>query len=156
MSMYEIGESDLHLTPEQIADFEEAFGLFDRDGHGSITIDDLKAVLRSLGKNPSDEELRDMIKEVDDDDSGTIEFPEFLTMMVRKVKAPDTKKELIDAFRVFDKDNNGFISAQQLRHVLTQTGEKLNQAEITELLRQGDKSGHGQIKYVDFVMKMSR
>jgi calmodulin len=49
------------------ADFQEAFGLFDREGLGSITVDDLKVVLRSLGKNPSDEELRDMIREVDDD-----------------------------------------------------------------------------------------
>lgn len=50
-----------------VIDFQEAFGLFDREGNGSITVDDLKAVLRSLGKNPSDEELRDMIREVDDD-----------------------------------------------------------------------------------------
>ena len=50
-----------------LVDFREAFGLFDRDGSGSITVDDLKAVLRSLGKNPSDDELQDMIREVDDD-----------------------------------------------------------------------------------------
>lgn len=49
------------------ADFREAFGLFDRSGKGSITADDLKAVLQSLGQNPSEDELRDMIREVDDD-----------------------------------------------------------------------------------------
>ena len=53
-----------------LSDFRIAFGLFDREGKGSITIDDLKAVLRSLGKNPADEELQDMIREVDDDGKG--------------------------------------------------------------------------------------
>ncbi|XP_060592819.1 neo-calmodulin-like [Ruditapes philippinarum] len=156
MSMYEVGAGDLHLSQEEVEDFQEAFGLFDREGLGSITVDDLKVVLRSLGKNPSDEELRDMIREVDDDESGTIEFPEFLTMMVRKVKAPETQKELIDAFRVFDYDNNGFVSTLQLRHVLTSLGEKLNMKEIEELIRQGDRLGRGQINYVEFVKKMSR
>ena len=80
-------------------------------------------------------------------ESGTIEFPEFLTMMVRKVKAPETHKELIDAFRVFDQQNNGFISITQVRHVLTSMGERLNQTEINELCRVAD-NGDGHIKYV--------
>ena len=68
-------------------------------------------------------------------------------MMVRKVKAPDTQEELIKAFRVFDHDENGFISAQQLCHVMTNIGEKLNQTEITEMLKQAGMDSHGQINY---------
>ena len=68
-------------------------------------------------------------------------------MMVRKVKAPDTQDELINAFRVFDQEENGFISAQQLCHVMTNIGEKLNQAEITEMLKQAGMDSHGQINY---------
>ncbi|XP_052767250.1 uncharacterized protein LOC128208014 [Mya arenaria] len=155
MSMYDVSLSDLQLTDEQIEDFREAFGLFDREGKGSITVDDLKAVLRSLGKNPSDEELVEMIREVDDDESGTIEFPEFLTMMVRKVKAPETEKELIDAFRVFDHLNNGFVSVTEMRHVLANLGERLTVTEINELCRVADAGGVGQVNYVDFVKTMS-
>ncbi|WAR19924.1 CALM-like protein, partial [Mya arenaria] len=165
---YDVSLSDLQLTDEQIEDFREAFGLFDREGKGSITVDDLKAVLRSLGKNPSDEELVEMIREVDDDgerhgaeggramvESGTIEFPEFLTMMVRKVKAPETEKELIDAFRVFDHLNNGFVSVTEMRHVLANLGERLTVTEINELCRVADAGGVGQVNYVDFVKTMS-
>ncbi|XP_052276028.1 calmodulin-A-like [Dreissena polymorpha] len=155
MSMYEVSTDDFHLTEEQVQDFREAFGLFDREGKGSINVDDLKTVLRSLGKNPSDEELHDMIREVDDDESGTIEFPEFLTMMIRKVKAPDSQEELINAFRVFDHANNGFISIHHLRHVLTDLGEKLNATEISELCRVADPKGNGQVNYVEFVKNMS-
>lgn len=50
--------------------------------------------------------------------NGTIDFPEFLTMMARKMKDTDSEEEIREAFRVFDKDGNGFISAAELRSVL--------------------------------------
>ena len=46
-------------------------------------------VMRSLGQNPTEAELQDMINEVDADGNGTIDFPEFLTMMARKMKDTD-------------------------------------------------------------------
>ena len=52
-----------------------------------------------------------MINEVDADGNGNIDFPEFLTMMARKMKDTDSEEEILEAFKVFDKDGNGFISA---------------------------------------------
>ena len=57
-----------------------------------------------------------MIEEVDTDGNGTIDFPEFLGMMARKMQDTDTEEEIREAFKVFDKDGNGFISAAELRH----------------------------------------
>merc|ERR1719210_2228243 len=113
------------LPVEQIAEFKEAFALFDKDSDGSITTSELGTVMRSLGQNPTEAELEDMINEVDVDGNGTIDFPEFLTLMARKMKDTDTEDELKEAFRVFDKDSNGYISAAELRHVMTNLGEKL-------------------------------
>uniref|UniRef100_A0A6Q2XXN0 Calmodulin 1a n=1 Tax=Esox lucius TaxID=8010 RepID=A0A6Q2XXN0_ESOLU len=59
--------------------------------------------MRSLGQNPTEAELQDMINEVDADGNGTIDFPEFLTMMARKMKDTDSEEEIREAFRVFDK-----------------------------------------------------
>ena len=105
------------LTDEQIAEFKEAFALFDKDGDGTITTKELGTVMRSLGQNPTEAELQDMINEVDADGNGTIDFPEFCTLMARKMKDTDSEEELKEAFRVFDKDGNGFISAAELRHM---------------------------------------
>ena len=63
------------LTEEQIAEFKEAFSLFDKDGDGTVTTKELGTVMRSLGQNPTEAELQDMINEVDADGNGTIDFP---------------------------------------------------------------------------------
>eukprot|EP01016_Furgasonia_blochmanni_P006090 TRINITY_DN1242_c0_g1_i3.p2 TRINITY_DN1242_c0_g1~~TRINITY_DN1242_c0_g1_i3.p2 ORF type:complete len:218 (-),score=95.73 TRINITY_DN1242_c0_g1_i3:180-833(-) len=142
------------LTEEQIAEFKEAFALFDKDGDGTITTKELGTVMRSLGQNPTEAELQDMINEVDIDGNGTIDFPEFLSLMARKMKDTDTEEELIEAFKVFDRDGNGLISAAELRHVMTNLGEKLTDEEVDEMIREADLDGDGHINYEEFVRMM--
>ncbi|CAG8910222.1 unnamed protein product [Penicillium egyptiacum] len=129
------------LTEEQVSEYKEAFSLFVRQ----ITTKELGTVMRSLGQNPSESELQDMINEVDADNNGTIDFPEFLTMMARKMKDTDSEEEIREAFKVFDRDNNGFISAAELRHVMTSIGEKLTDDEVDEMIREADQDGDGRI-----------
>ncbi|KAF9618624.1 hypothetical protein IFM89_002319 [Coptis chinensis] len=142
------------LSEEQIIEFQEAFCLFDKDGDGCITIDELATVIRSLDQNPSEEELLDMITEVDADGNGTIEFGEFLNLMAKKMKETDGDDELKEAFKVFDKDQNGYISATELRHVMINLGEKLTDEEVAQMIREADLDGDGQVNYEEFVRMM--
>lgn len=110
------------ITEEQKLEFKEAFSLFDKDGDGKITTKvekklysfhsigcielnwleliitngskELGTVMRSLGQNPNDEELDNMIKEIDEDGNGTVDFDEFLIMMSKKMKENDSDEEL--------------------------------------------------------------
>merc|ERR1712224_780976 len=93
-------------------------------------------------------------QQVDADGNGTIDFPEFLTMMARKMKDTDSEEEILEAFKVFDKDGNGFISAAELRHIMTNLGEKLTDEEVDEMIREADIDGDGQINYEEFVKMM--
>ncbi|KAM9831049.1 troponin C, skeletal muscle isoform X2 [Syngnathus typhle] len=106
------------LTEEMIAEFKAAFDMFDTDGGGDISTKELGTVMRMLGQNPSREELDAIIEEVDEDGSGTIDFEEFLVMMVQQLKEDQTGKseeELSECFRIFDKyDIQPFISLLQL------------------------------------------
>ena len=140
------------FTKEQIDEFKDGFILFDKDNNGSITAKELGVVMRSVGENPTEEELQVMIDEVDANGNGTIEFPEFLTMM--KAKDTDREKEIQEAFRFFDKDGNGFISAAELGQVVASLGEKITEEEVDKMIQEADTDGDGQVNYEEFVRIM--
>ena len=145
------------LIDEQIAEFKGAFSILDKDGDGAVTTEELGAVMRSLGQNPTEAELQDTINEVDADGNGTIDFPEFLSLMARKMKDTDTEEELVEGFKVFDRDGNGFTSATELRHVMMNLGEKLTDEEVDEMIREADVDvpvvRQGQIPTIRAVQK---
>lgn len=60
-------------------------------------------------------------------------------MMARKMDT-DSEEEIREAFRVFDRDGNGFISAAELRHVMTSIGEKLTEEEVNAMIKEADAS----------------
>ena len=79
--------------------------------------------------------------------SGTIDFPEFLTIMVKKLHDNDTEEQLREAFKVFDKNGDGFITAAEVRHVLAHVGEKVPNEVVDNMRRVVDVLGDGQINY---------
>ncbi|KAI3872324.1 hypothetical protein MKX03_019591 [Papaver bracteatum] len=74
------------FTEDQISEYQEAFTLFDEDGDGYIIAKELSNAMRSMGNNPTEAEIQDMINEVDADKNGAINFTEFLDLMARKIK----------------------------------------------------------------------
>ena len=87
-------------------------------------------MLRSLGQNPTQDELEDMVREVDEDGNGEVDFEEFLLLMwKKKMEEDDGDLDILEAFKVFDKDGNGSISAAELRHVMHNLGEELSPEE---------------------------
>ena len=122
------------LTTEQQAEYREAFALFDKNGDGCINVIELGTVMRQIGQNPTDTELRDMINEVDVDGNGTLEFDEFCNLMSRQMKDTNQESELEERFKLFDKDGNGFIDRDELAQVMRQLGEKLSDDEIEEMI----------------------
>merc|ERR1712000_86053 len=100
------------LTDEERAEFKEIFDLVDEDKGGTISRNELKKLMETLRLHPSEEELTAMMKEVDQDGSGDIDFEEFVTVMSRRVQADYTPEQLRGAFKVFETDNvpTGYVS----------------------------------------------
>mmetsp|Transcript_22741 Transcript_22741/g.31701 ORF Transcript_22741/g.31701 Transcript_22741/m.31701 type:complete len:163 (+) Transcript_22741:101-589(+) len=140
-----------YLTRVQVKEFKEAFQIFDKDGGGSITVEELGEVMKSLGQNPSNAELEAMVREIDADGNGEIDFPEFLTMMLRKMNEGNPEKELMDVFMLFDKDGSGTISSDELRAAMKVIGEKLTDEEIEDAIKLADASGDGEVDYDEFI-----
>ena len=143
------------VTEEQLAELQEAFSLFDRSGDGTIASSDLGRVLRSLAQNPTETELRDMINEVDVDGSGTIDFLDFVILSSRGWRrAEHEDHDIIDMFRLFDRDGSGFISAAELRHVMVNGfGEKITD-EVEQTINAAGGDGEGQVNYEEFTRMM--
>lgn len=143
-----------NLTEDNIAEFREAFSLFDKDGDGTITTQELGTVMRSLGQNPTEAELDELVEEVDADGSGTIDFNEFLDLMAEKMRNFDTDEELMEVFRSMDKNSNNSLTKDELKTVLKALGEQVNEQDIDAMMKILDTDNKGFLTEDDFIRIM--
>merc|ERR1712244_56701 len=102
------------LANDEIKCLKVCFDLFDTKKQDFLTADDLGEIMRAMGFRPTEEELKELLVEIDEDGSGEIEFGEFCQLCATSlVEDPDMetmKRELKDAFRIYDKGGLGYIT----------------------------------------------
>ncbi|PIA50031.1 hypothetical protein AQUCO_01300634v1 [Aquilegia coerulea] len=140
------------LSDDQVSSMKEAFTLFDTDGDGKIAASELGILMRSLGGNPTQAQLKEIITQ--EKLTSPFDFPRFLDLMRKHMKLEPFDRQLRDAFKVLDKESTGFVSVSDLRHILTSIGEKLDPAEFDEWIREVDVGSDGKIRYEDFIQRM--
>ncbi|XP_065064908.1 neo-calmodulin-like isoform X2 [Rhopilema esculentum] len=143
-------DEKMQLSDEQLKEFKEAFSLFDAKGNGSISEQDLGVVMRSLGQNPTEKEIETMIKEVDVDGNGEVDFSEFVQMMKTQMKNRDANRELMEAFQVFDCNRNGRISPTELKDTMKNLGQELTEEQLKLMILEADYNGDGVIDFEEF------
>ena len=118
------------------------------DGDGTVDTQELGTVLRSLGHNPTEEELVQIITEVDDDRSGSIKFPEFLTLMARQMKADSDNPQLRYACDLLDPEGTGNLPLAELRVLLVNLcAGQLLEADINYILPDALADSDGRLPY---------
>lgn len=137
---------------------KEAFELFDKDGDGLISHEELATVMRSLGHNPTQQEMRDLISEGTSGQftarNGMITFELFCKLMRRKVRDDDTEAEMKDAFRVLDKVGQGWIGVDEMRRICKHLGEDLTEDEVRDMISEAISNFEGKVYYDGFVKTM--
>ena len=147
------------MTEELISDFRDAFKTFDTDEDGYLSLKELKDLLISLGQDVTNEELVEMTNEIDIEGNGTIDFKEFILLMARKMRDYDNEDEYIEAFRIFDKNNDDLISKEELKEAMTIIGqfvwgESPTDEDIEYMIKEADTDGDGFLHYSDFIKKI--
>ncbi|XP_055912385.1 calcium-binding protein E63-1 isoform X2 [Eupeodes corollae] len=152
------------FTEVELKDLRTAFDLLDRNRDGRVTANELQFMLKNLGINVRDELIDDLIKEASHTGNGLIDEAEFL-QWVGRIQAlrdetdestsktdelDDVTEDLIAAFRVFDRDGNGFITQDELQTAMEMIGESLTEAQLSQLLAIADLDKDGKINYEEF------
>ena len=148
------------LTEQQKAEVKEAFDLFDTDGSGVIEAKELKVALRALGYEPQKDEIKRLINEVgtggERDATGTIDFKEFLEIMTLKMSEKDNPEEIEKAFKLFDIDNKGSISYENLREIAAELKENISEDELREMIYEACKDRNGKVSKEEFESILNR
>eukprot|EP01059_Diplonema_ambulator_P027061 TRINITY_DN4469_c0_g1_i1.p1 TRINITY_DN4469_c0_g1~~TRINITY_DN4469_c0_g1_i1.p1 ORF type:complete len:156 (+),score=62.36 TRINITY_DN4469_c0_g1_i1:68-535(+) len=143
------------LSEEQIQEYRHVFQLFDSDNSGAICLKELGSAMKSLGMKPTDQELEDMVKEVDIDGGGEIEFDEFLHLVSKQVTEPELLEQLERVFHKFDDDKDGYINSTDLVYALkTFANTQMTDEEARELMSDVDPNGDGKIDLAEFIKLM--
>lgn len=139
------------LPQNQIQEFKEAFTLIDNDRDGVISESDLKAIFSSVGREPSDSELKEMLKEC----PGQLNFTAFLTLFGEKMHGTDPESTLRSAFAMFDREGKGFIPEDYLKDLLTNTGDQFKENELKAMWKEAQVN-NGLFDYNAYVTLIKR
>ncbi|GAB4834120.1 Calcium-dependent protein kinase 20 [Ancistrocladus abbreviatus] len=148
MAIRVIAES---LSEEEIAGLKQMFSMMDADDSGHITLEELKNGLEKAGANLKDSEILGLMQAADIDNSGTIDYGEFIAAMLHlnKIQKED---HLYAAFSYFDKDGSGYITPDELQQACEQFG--LGDVHLDEIIQEVDQDNDGRIDYSEFVAMM--
>lgn len=140
-----------NLSEEEIAGLKEMFKMIDADNSGHITLEELKNGLERVGADIKDSEITWLMQAADVDNSGTIDYGEFIAAMLHlnKVQKED---HLFAAFSYFDKDGSGYITRDELQQACEKFG--LQDVHLDDIIREVDQDNDGRIDYSEFVAMM--
>ena len=163
----------MQITREDTECLKDAFALFDADKDGEITTKELAKVSMILktcieicfilhftfkimnhhGFHPSVDELSAMIENVDKNSNGTIDYDEFVEMMIG-IEDEEENDDVAQAFKVFDRDGDGLISTDEIRETMNNLGKYLSDAEVKAMVAEADDNGDGLIDFAEFAKLM--
>uniref|UniRef100_A0A8C3HDG1 EF-hand domain-containing protein n=1 Tax=Chrysemys picta bellii TaxID=8478 RepID=A0A8C3HDG1_CHRPI len=111
----------------------------------------LQVSIRALGYEPKKDEMKKIVSEVDKEGSGKINFDSFLYAMTQKMSEPESREDILKAFKLFDDNGTGKISFQNLKRVAGEIGENLTDEELQEMIDEADVDGDGEVNEQEFL-----
>ena len=143
------------MTSETLDEMREFFDLFVEKHIPKIHNSDIVKVMNTLGEFPKPERLAEMIKEIDYNGDGMVDFDEFTCLMIKQMRdVEESEEELVQVFQCFDKDDDGFINASDLLQMMRELGNDMSVEEAENMIYLFDSSGDAQISFPEFIQLM--
>merc|ERR1739846_53106 len=146
------------LAADEIKCLKTCFDLFDTKKVDFLSADDLGEIMRAMGFRPTEDELKELLLEIDEDGSGEIEFGEFCqlcaTFLVEDPDIETMKRELKDAVRIYDKEGQGYITTETLRGLISELLAPLTGEELDGIIEELDEDGSGTMDFDEFCEMM--
>ena len=140
-----------NISKDKEKEIKNIFEKFDSNKDGYVNSSELANIIKSININVSDEELLEIIQEIELEINGEINFENFLSIVKRRENDIDTEEELLNAFKVFDKEGNGLINLNELKHIMLKVCNNISESEINEMLKEADTDMDGYINYEEFI-----
>ena len=155
MATYSFIASQL-MSKQERDNLSKVFKAFDKNGDGKLSMEEVKSgYLDHYGRIMTDDEVEQMFRAVDTDNSGFIDYSEFVVAATSQ-NTLTSQEKLRAAFKMFDKDGSGIISADEIREVLCFGGtNSLSEEQVDAIIKQVDENGDGEIQFEEFVAMMT-
>jgi len=147
------------LPKEQVEMLQTCFNSFDQEKKGYITPDIVSNMMEMMGFKFSTKELQSLIKEIDEDGSGQIEFEEFIVLCSKFMEEePEDNavvvKELKEIFNLYDKQDVGYMTCDVLKGILSELDPDLDDDDLDDIIDEVDEDGSGTIDFEEFCKMM--
>ena len=140
-----------NIEEDKLKECKIVFDMFDKDKDGKITTNELGDVMRILGAAPSQIELEETIKAIENNGNNFTESKKFMMIYRRKMETQDSEEDLIDEFKKLDVEGNGKITESALRNLMSNYENALSSEEIEEIIQEAHVDDDGNIDYAKFV-----
>ena len=145
------------LSDEQKKELKSAFIMFadNEKDDGNVPTSQLGTVIRAMGKNPTEAQIKTMTEEMQSKTGDTFDLSAFEELMSGRMNDDNSSMEKLgEAFKTLDQEERGFIPCEQLKHILTSQGEKLTEDEIANLILDADINKDDKVTYEEFMNMM--
>ena len=112
--------------------------------------------MRAVGLDPQKELIKSLAEDSDEKGDIEIDCETFIEIITQTILEKDTRKEIVKAFRFFDKDEHGYITAEDFHRVANELGADLTDVEVRNIITEANGIVDGQISEEEFVGIMTQ
>jgi len=162
--LYDLSDTDHSKieNPSEAVRFRRMYDAVDDNGDGKLTIEEIRGFLKKLGMQMSDEDVESIVSPLSTSDDGSLKFEQFISLYeslwqdiglsTDHEEGGESSDDLMEAFRVFDKNRDGYISSEELQQILQSLGlgEGRDLSNCEKMICKFDLDSNGLLDFYEF------